>query len=78
MLLAQLTRYGFLGIHGLFGIVLGLLICLVLLWGFWAIFSILQAKFSTPETAWVFQIIRIVITVLIAVWFIQLIFNVFG
>jgi hypothetical protein len=84
MLLAQLvthtglSRYGFLGIHGLFGILLGLAIWLIILWGFWTIFGILQAQFGKPETSWMFQIIRVVITVIICIAFVQLIFNLFG
>ena len=77
-MLAQLvTRYGFFGIHGFFGILLGLICWLVVVWGVWSVFTIIQAKFSTAETACLWQIVRIVLTVLITLAFIQLIFNVF-
>jgi len=78
MVFAQVVRYGFFGIKGLFGIILGLICWLIVAWGFWSVFTILQNKFGSPETSWLWQIVRIVLTVLIALAFVQLIFNVFG
>jgi len=82
MLLAQrlytgIDRYGFGGLHGLWGILLGFVAWMIVLWGFWSIFGILSAKFSTPETGWLWQIFRVIFVVVICLAFIQLIFNVF-
>jgi hypothetical protein len=76
MLLAQVvTRYGFFGIHGFLGVVIGLLILGVVIWGIWAIFDLVAARF--PGNLLV-QILRIVLIVVCVVWFLQAMFNVFG
>ncbi len=79
MLLAMLQvtgpRFGFFGLHGFFGAILGLILCLVIIWGLWAVFDIVQAKFGSGETAWMFQIVRIVLIVLTVVWFVNAIFG---
>ncbi len=76
MLLSQL-HYGFYGIHGFLGLVLGLVLMLIVLWGVWKIFDIVAAKFSAPETGWMFQILRVVLIVVTVVWFVNAMFHVF-
>ena len=75
-LLAQ-VRYGFYGIHGFLGLVLGLILMLIVLWAIWAIFDIIAAKFSSPETGWLFQIVRVVLIVVTVIYFVNAMFNVF-
>lgn len=75
-LLAQ-VHYGFYGLHGFLGVVLGLVLCLVIIWGIWAIFDIIAAKFGGGELGWIFQIVRILLIVVTAVWFINTIFGIF-
>jgi hypothetical protein len=69
------SRYGFYGLHGFLGVILGLVLCLIIIWGIWSIFDIVAAKFSKPEIAWLFQILRIILIVVTAVWFINQIFS---
>ena len=76
-LMLQIPRYGFLGIHGFFGLLLGLILLLVVLWGVWSIFDIIAAKFGKPEIAWMFQILRVVLIVVTVVWFINAMFSLF-
>ena len=75
-LLAQF-HYGFMGIHGLFGLVLGFILWMIVLWGLWSVFDILASKFGRPETAWLFQIVKIVLIVIISIAFINAMFNLF-
>jgi hypothetical protein len=75
-LLAQ-VHYGFYGLHGFLGVILGLVLCLIIIWGIWSIFDIIAAKFSKPETGWMFQIVRIVLIVATVVWFVNAIFGIF-
>jgi cell division protein FtsX len=76
-LLAQSLHYGFYGLHGFLGIVLGLVLCLIIIWGLWAVFDILAAKFSSPETGWMFQIVKIILIVVTVIWFVNTIFGIF-
>ena len=73
-LLAQ-VRYGFYGLHGFLGVILGLVLMIVIIWGLWAIFDIVSKKFSNENTAWMFQILRIILIVVTVVWFVNRIFN---
>lgn len=73
-LLAQL-RYGFFGLHGFIGVVLAVLLCVVIIWGIWKVLDILTAKFSTPDTSWLFQIARVILTVCTVTWFVNTVFG---
>lgn len=76
-LLAQTVRYGFFGLRGMLGVLLGFFVWLVVAWGVYSIFDILANKFGKPEIAWLISILKIVLQVIIALWFIQLIFQIF-
>jgi hypothetical protein len=77
MLLAQvMTRYGFFGIHGFVGVILGFIVLIVVVAIIWQIGSLLLAK-AGLDPVWA-QIIRLLIILLVFLLFIQLIFNVFG
>jgi hypothetical protein len=73
-MLAQI-RLGFFGLHGFVGFIVGLVLCIVIIWGLWAIFDIVAAKFSSPNTGWLFQIVRIILIVCTVVWFANAIFG---
>jgi hypothetical protein len=75
-ILGQL-HYGFYGLHGFLGILLGLILCLIIIWAIYAIFNIIAAKFSNDATGWIFQIIKIILIVVTACWFINTIFGIF-
>lgn len=75
--LSQVPRYGFYGLHGFLGVILGLTICLILIWGIWSVFNILAAKFGGGELAWIVQILRVILIVAVAVWFINAVFQIF-
>ena len=79
MLLIQANAYriGFGSLHGFWYALLGFVCWMIVLWGVFAIFKILMAKFSNDETAWMWQIARVVLIVIVSLAFIQLIFNVF-
>ena len=66
---------GFYGLHGFFGALLGLFLCIVIIWGIWEIFKILTAKFASPETSWLFQIFRVILIVCTVVFFVNAIFG---
>jgi cell division protein FtsX len=74
--LAQ-ARYGFFAVRGFFGVVLGLIILMVLLWGIWTIFDILAGKFSNANTSWMFQVVKVVLIVVSVIWFINAVFGLF-
>jgi hypothetical protein len=71
-----LTRYGFFGLRGFGGVILGLIVLLIVCAVLWQIFTLLASKFGVDAT-WV-QIIRLLLTLLIVLWFMQLIFGIFG
>ncbi len=75
IVLAQSVRYGFLGIRGFLGLVIGLAVLAVVVWGIWAIFDLVAKQF--PNNLLV-QILRIVLIVITVIWFLQAMFNVFG
>jgi type VI protein secretion system component VasK len=75
MFLATQVRYGFYGLHGFLGVLLGLFLCAVVIWGIWQIFNIVSTKFGKPETAWMFQIARVILIVFTVVFFVNAIFG---
>ncbi len=77
LLAERVFQYGFLGLHGLLGVLLGFVCWMVVAWAVWSIFNIIATKFSNPDTAWIVQIFRILLQVVIFLAFIQLTFNVF-
>jgi hypothetical protein len=71
-----LTRYGFFGLRGFGGVILGLVVLLIVCAVLWQIFTLLAAKFGVDATG--VQIIRLLLTLLIVLWFLQMIFGIFG
>jgi hypothetical protein len=78
MLAQGLTRIGFFGVHGLVGVLLALLCFFVIVWGIWKVFDIVAAKFGTPESSWMFQIAKVILIVATFLYFVQLVFGIFG
>ena len=68
--------YGFFGISGLLGVLLGILVMAVVLLAFWQIFTILARKFALDAD--IVMIIKIILGLCIFLWFINLIFGIFG
>jgi hypothetical protein len=73
--IAQFThRFGFFGVSGIFGMLLGLIIWVILLWGLWSILGILSTKVP-EEFKWLLQILKIALVVFISIAFINWIFG---
>lgn len=72
-MLAFARPYGFFGIQGLFGILIGLIVMVVVCGILWRIFTLLATKFQLDGT-WV-EIAKLVLTLLVFLWFISYIFG---
>ena len=75
LLLQILPRYGFFGIHGIIGILLGFLILFAILVTLWKIFEIVAKRGWLDGD--IIAIARIILGLVIFLWFVQIIFGVF-
>jgi hypothetical protein len=78
LLIAVLDRpypgIGFGPVRGIFGVLLGLAAWVLVVWGVWAIFNIILGKVP-QEFQWLAQIVRIILIVVIGLWFINILFG---
>jgi hypothetical protein len=71
LLLAPLTRYGFFGIEGLAGVIVGLIVLIIFCAILFKIWGLLAPKL-VPDAAWQ-QIIYWLLVLLVFMWFLHLI-----
>lgn len=69
-------RYGFYGVRGFPGVILGIICMIVVFAVLWQIGELIVSKFGLDAT-WV-RIIKLLLFLLIFLWFINVIFAVFG
>jgi divalent metal cation (Fe/Co/Zn/Cd) transporter len=67
--------YGFFRIRGFFGLVIGIVLMIVVLWALWGIFDVVAKKFGNENTAWMFQIVRYILIVMTVFFFVNAMFS---